>query len=187
MAGKIPAAVLAVTLLMPVVLASGCAQQGNANDSGSPDNSSNPNNNSVNGTQLKPCDAYMGSQVCTMVYQPVCARVEIGTNAPYTVEWRTFGNACMACISSTRTSVVAGYAEGECQAGANQSGGGAAGGTGVLSPSVQDCSRHEGEYVITNSPDGSQSGYCSLPDGSTCTDDQYFNGQPCYSDQFNIR
>jgi len=182
MAGNIPAAVLAVTLLMPVVLASGCAQQGNANN-----NNSSPDNNSGNVPQLKPCDAYIGSQVCTMVYRPVCARVETGTNAPYTVEWRTFGNACTACTSSTRTSVVAGYMEGECQSGANQSGGGAAGGAGAISPSVQDCSRHGGEYIITNNPDGSQSGYCSLPDGSTCTDDQYFNGQPCYSDQFNIR
>ncbi len=45
---------------------------------------------------------------------PVCGRLEIGTQAPYDVEYRTYDNPCLACASSTKTEVLVSYTLGEC-------------------------------------------------------------------------
>jgi hypothetical protein len=63
---------------------------------------------------LFPCDEFKGAIACTQQYDPVCAKVLKGTHAPYQTEWKTFSNACMACISSARTEVVVGYRPGVC-------------------------------------------------------------------------
>jgi putative hemolysin len=54
--------------------------------------------------------------------------------------------------------------------------------TQALSPSVEDCIERNGKYEISSKPDGSQTGVCKLPDGSICTDDQYYN-EGCYENQ----
>ena len=51
---------------------------------------------------LNDCSAYQGD-FCAMEYKPVCGKLNTG-------EWKTFGNACTACISRE----IIGYKEGEC-------------------------------------------------------------------------
>jgi len=46
--------------------------------------------------------------------------------------------------------------------------------TGVLSPAVIACGERGGSYEIVSAEDGSQSGKCVFPDGTVCTDEQYF-------------
>lgn len=53
--------------------------------------------------ELMDCTPYEGADVCTMQYDPVCAKLATGG-------WKTFSNACTACISGE----VAGYKGGEC-------------------------------------------------------------------------
>jgi len=54
--------------------------------------------------ELMDCSPYEGADICIMEYNPVCAKLATG-------EWRTFGNACTACISDEE---VVGYRMGEC-------------------------------------------------------------------------
>jgi putative hemolysin len=67
------------------------------------------------GTNYTACAGqFWGKTVCEPDFAAVCARIEIGTAAPYEVKWQTFSNACKACISSTKMEVVVGYLHGEC-------------------------------------------------------------------------
>lgn len=59
-------------------------------------------------------DQFWGKMSCPPDYVQVCARIEIGTNAPYQVRYEEFTNPCEACISSTKTEVVVGYTHGAC-------------------------------------------------------------------------
>lgn len=60
--------------------------------------------------------------VCTQIYQPVCAQVDTGVRCVTTpcpsAEYKTLGNACTACSDEK----VAGYIEGECEIDVNQEG-----------------------------------------------------------------
>ncbi|MDD5417348.1 MAG: hypothetical protein PHW96_00480 [Candidatus Nanoarchaeia archaeon] len=56
------------------------------------------------------CRVYLGVEACSMVYDPVCAKI-MSSETEY--EWKTFSNACNACISSDP---VVGYLWGECEA-----------------------------------------------------------------------
>jgi putative hemolysin len=57
---------------------------------------------------------FWGKTVCPSLYQPVCGRIEVGTAAPYEVQYHTFPNSCVACISSTKMEVVVGYTHRRC-------------------------------------------------------------------------
>ena len=61
--------------------------------------------------ELALCEGFEGLDVCTMQYDPVCAKIKISGD----VVWQTFSNTCTACVSSTRTSNVMGYVEGACE------------------------------------------------------------------------
>ena len=65
---------------------------------------------------LSSCSNYtpVEPNVCPSLWQPVCAKVEKGNSAPYEIEWKNFANLCIACTSSTRSAVVAGYYMGAC-------------------------------------------------------------------------
>ncbi|MBN2111952.1 hypothetical protein JW707_02520 [Candidatus Woesearchaeota archaeon] len=52
---------------------------------------------------LKDCVQYEGADYCAMFYKPVCGKLKEGG-------WKTFSNACTACISGE----TEGYKEGEC-------------------------------------------------------------------------
>jgi hypothetical protein len=60
--------------------------------------------------ETTPCVGYEGLDVCTLHYDPVCAKVQSGGN----VVWQTFSNECMACVSSSNANRVLGFVEGEC-------------------------------------------------------------------------
>jgi len=99
------------------------------------------------------CDQFRDAEVCPSLWQPVCAKAEKGNSAPYEMEWANFANACVACVSSTRSAVVAGYYMGAC-----------------TSP---QCGGHAlGEAYP--SPDGCNT--CSCTDtGSVCTEMYCYN------------
>lgn len=65
---------------------------------------------------LSSCSGYtpVEENVCPSLWQPVCARIEKGNSAPYEIEWKTYANLCIACTSSTRSAVAAGYYMGAC-------------------------------------------------------------------------
>lgn len=55
------------------------------------------------------CTGYSAGGMCTMEYNPVCAKVP---QTDGTFAWKTYGNACSAC--TTATEKVLGYKLGEC-------------------------------------------------------------------------
>jgi len=68
------------------------------------------------GSNYTSCEGqFWGKTVCPSLYEPVCARIEIGPAAPYEVQYHTFPNSCVACLSSTRMEVVIGYTHGPCE------------------------------------------------------------------------
>ena len=62
---------------------------------------------------LQSCQAFEGAEFCTQQFEPVCAR--INANETGLISWKTFGNACTACISSTTTKTIVGYFEVSCE------------------------------------------------------------------------
>jgi len=72
-------------------------------------------NNCKPGNNYTSCEGqFWGKTVCPPEYTPVCARIEVGTKAPYQIRYDTFDNACKACISSTKMEVVVGYVRDPC-------------------------------------------------------------------------
>ncbi len=68
------------------------------------------------GVNITRCEGqFWGKTACPTLYEPVCAKIEIGNQAPYQIKYETFSNSCTACISSTRMEVVAGYTRGRCE------------------------------------------------------------------------
>jgi len=67
------------------------------------------------GMNLTDCAGqFWGKTVCPTLYEPVCAKIELGNSAPYQIRWETFSNNCLACIASTKMEVVTGYIKGKC-------------------------------------------------------------------------
>ena len=62
---------------------------------------------------LQNCDAFEGAEFCTQQFEPVCARIH--TNETGLISWKSFGNACTACISSTEIETVVGYFANTCE------------------------------------------------------------------------
>jgi len=48
--------------------------------------------------------------------------------------------------------------------------------TQVANPAATYCIEQSGEYTIVTAEDGSQSGTCTLADGTVCGDWEYFRG-----------
>ena len=66
------------------------------------------------GMNITSCEGQFKTKaVCPPDYDPVCAKILIGEEEPYSVRWEDFSNACKACISST--DVVEGYVLGKCE------------------------------------------------------------------------
>lgn len=59
-------------------------------------------------TQCPPSNAKPGDTMCTMQYDPVCVKTQVGS----VVSYRTAGNACSAC---SMTPNAVGYVKGECK------------------------------------------------------------------------
>lgn len=73
-------------------------------------------NNCKPGYNYTSCEGqFWGKTICPPEYTPVCARIEVGTKAPYTIRHETFDNACKACISSTKMEVAVGYVRDPCE------------------------------------------------------------------------
>lgn len=73
---------------------------------------------------LYDCDEFAFTKICSKDYNPVCAKVEKNASKispkliednEYQVTWKTFTNACVACLYSSKTEIVIGYKTGECE------------------------------------------------------------------------
>jgi hypothetical protein len=56
--------------------------------------------------ELTLCEGYEGVDVCTMQYDPVCAKILVQGKTV----WQTFSNNCVACVSK-----ATGYVPGGCE------------------------------------------------------------------------
>ncbi|MEA2064989.1 MAG: DUF333 domain-containing protein [Patescibacteria group bacterium] len=73
--------------------------------------------------ELYDCKEFAFTKVCSKDYNPVCAKIKkniskinpkIIIEEEFTV-WKTFTNACAACLYSSKTETVNGYKTGECE------------------------------------------------------------------------
>ncbi|MCD4706080.1 DUF333 domain-containing protein [bacterium] len=74
---------------------------------------------------LYDCEEFSMVTICTEQYDPVCAKLEKNTpniddgglnlESDYEIKWKTFSNACKACVYKGKTDKVIGYKNGECE------------------------------------------------------------------------
>ncbi len=65
----------------------------------------------IDGIVFSGCTEFSMADMCTMQYDPVCAKIK---KTDLVIEWKTFSNACVACTLDDSDKEVIGYEMGEC-------------------------------------------------------------------------
>ncbi|MEA2088697.1 MAG: DUF333 domain-containing protein [Patescibacteria group bacterium] len=74
---------------------------------------------------LYDCEEFSMVTICTEQYEPVCAKLKknipnmddggLSSGSDYEIKWKTFSNACKACVYKGKIGKVVGYKNGECE------------------------------------------------------------------------
>jgi putative hemolysin len=124
-------------------------------------------------SNLSDCSGYSGGHICTMEYNPVCAKIEVGVQAPYGIVWKTVSNSCVACTTGSRTEVTVGYMMGECPPITTTT----LKPIEIINPAAEYCEQQGYVYRIRKYSSGREYGVCVFGLDDECNAEDYFHGK----------
>jgi len=119
------------------------------------------------------CEYIDSSRICTMEYNPVCAKTFNEAGNLNVTEYKTYRNPCVACKSSTNKLTVLGYVLGQCTTPTTTT---LRYNDLVDNPQRQYCERQGFTYAIRKYATGKEYGVCIFTLDDECEANDYFQG-----------